>query len=71
MEAMQKAPDDGKSLFGKLPIELLDLITKSTGTMMTEQEAKQYRLELMEERKGFVAKQGESTYGAPFNMCEH
>lgn len=69
LEAMQNAPEGGP--FGKLPLELLQHITERTETLMTEQEAKQYRVELMNERKAFVAQHDEEIYGAPFSMCEH
>ncbi|KAF8173752.1 hypothetical protein K438DRAFT_1728218 [Mycena galopus ATCC 62051] len=71
LDALVEARDDPNSLFSRLPLELLSLITENASeTLMTQDEAEEYRLELMEERTGFVQECKEDwTY--KFNMCEH
>jgi hypothetical protein len=63
--AMGEAP--GTSLWRKLPVEILDLIASHSSTM-TEEEAKAYRLELMEERTVFVDVVDRERFGSEFNM---
>ncbi|EIN07905.1 hypothetical protein PUNSTDRAFT_53245 [Punctularia strigosozonata HHB-11173 SS5] len=66
--AMGEAP--AGSLWNKLPVEILDYIANYSFTM-SEDEAKQYRLELMKERTVFVDTVNEERFGQEFNMCEH
>jgi hypothetical protein len=63
--AMSEGP--AMSLWRKLPAEILDLIANYTSTM-TEEEAKAYRLELMEERTAFVDVVDSERFGQEFNM---
>ncbi|KAH7337291.1 hypothetical protein B0J17DRAFT_769439 [Rhizoctonia solani] len=60
-----------KAAFNKLSPEILDHIDSMVDGSMTRTEAEAYRLELMDERKAFVAKNDEAFFMAPFNMCEH
>jgi hypothetical protein len=63
--AMGEAP--AASLWRKLPQEILDLIVSYSSTM-TDEEAKGYRLELMEERTVFVDVVDKERFGQEFNM---
>ncbi|KAG9012312.1 oligomeric, coiled-coil, peripheral membrane protein, partial [Tulasnella sp. 427] len=52
-EWAQEAMNATGTLFSKLPLELLDMVSKNAqteGALMTLEEAQQYRLELMDER---------------------
>jgi hypothetical protein len=55
------------SLWRRLPVEILDIIVRHSFTM-TEEEAKSYRLELMEERTVFVDVIDMQHFGQQFNM---
>jgi hypothetical protein len=57
-----------KSLFGNLPVELLDIIGKFVDNTMTREEAEAYRLELMKERTVFVEESTSKFFGQEFNM---
>ncbi|KAG8944919.1 hypothetical protein FRC04_001360 [Tulasnella sp. 424] len=67
--AMQQAPEN--SLLRKLPAEIMREITRHLPNLTTLEEAKQYRLELMDERTAFVEKQDEECFESQFNFCEH
>lgn len=67
-EAMEA--EGPKSQFGKLPVELLEMVLEDTGLMKLE-EAKKFREELMDERSAFVRTQNEKHFAVEFNMCEH
>ncbi|KAG8924049.1 hypothetical protein FRC02_010679 [Tulasnella sp. 418] len=67
--ALYEAPTS--SWLHKLPVELLDMISKDVTNTMTEQEAKKYREELMDERTMFVGQHDAKFFEAEFNMCEH
>ncbi|KAH8084366.1 hypothetical protein BXZ70DRAFT_900462, partial [Cristinia sonorae] len=56
--------------FGNLPRELQSLVLAETG-LMTQQEAKQIRKELMKERSQNVDQFNHRLDSAKFNMCEH
>ncbi|KAI0730146.1 hypothetical protein C8Q72DRAFT_824289 [Fomitopsis betulina] len=60
----------GTQLWERLPVELRDIIWGHVGGM-TEEEAEEYRLELMEERTAFVEVVDGQRFGTEFNMCEH
>ena len=61
----------GTVLWDRLPAELQDDIMNYT-VLMTEEEAKAYRLELMQERTAFVDVVNQQRFGAEFNMwCAH
>lgn len=56
----------------RLPLELQDMVTQDLdATPITMDEAKRYRLELMEERKGERLKQNDRFEANGFNLCEH
>ncbi|KAG9022000.1 hypothetical protein FS837_006801 [Tulasnella sp. UAMH 9824] len=54
-----------------LPVELADMVMDWVDNVMSLEEAKAYRLELMEERTAFVDVVDEKHFSAPFNFCEH
>ncbi|KAH7337290.1 hypothetical protein B0J17DRAFT_769438 [Rhizoctonia solani] len=60
-----------KAAFNKLSPEILDHIDSMVDGSMTRTEAEAYRLELMDERKAFVHKNGRRYFKPLFNMCEH
>ncbi|KAG9041732.1 hypothetical protein FS837_011826 [Tulasnella sp. UAMH 9824] len=68
-DAMLHAPPN--SLLRKLPAELVRETTRQVHNLMTLEEAKKYRLELMDERTAFVETQDENHFQAEFNFCEH
>ena len=57
----------GTALWNRLPAELQDVIV-SYVCLMTEEEAKAYRLELMQERTAFVDVVDTQRFGTEFNM---
>ncbi|KAG9041731.1 hypothetical protein FS837_011825 [Tulasnella sp. UAMH 9824] len=59
------------SLLQRLPAELIRETTRQSPNLMTLDEAKKYRLELMDERTAFVETHDEYHYQAEFNFCEH
>ncbi|KAG8925533.1 hypothetical protein FRC02_009612 [Tulasnella sp. 418] len=67
--ALSEVPTNSK--LHTLPVELLDMISHGVTTTMTEEEAKKYREELMDERTAFVGEQDAKFFEAEFNMCEH
>ncbi|KAI1335695.1 hypothetical protein F5Y15DRAFT_408961 [Xylariaceae sp. FL0016] len=61
---------------GKLPQELMDMVrgyfhAESGALPMSLAEAKQHRLELMEERSAFMQKSGPDWEEASYGFCEH
>jgi hypothetical protein len=60
-----------RDTIGKLPVELVNRIDELVDGKMTLEEAKKYRLELMDERTAFVKENNEKFFGAPFSLCEH
>ncbi|KAF8669614.1 hypothetical protein RHS04_08771 [Rhizoctonia solani] len=60
-----------KAAFNKLSAEIIDHINSMAEGTMTRKEAEAYRLELMDERTAFVAKNDENFFMAPFSLCEH
>ncbi|KAJ7211938.1 hypothetical protein B0H12DRAFT_1276184, partial [Mycena haematopus] len=70
-DTLREANDDSNSLFYRLPLEILSLICDNLpDAFMTLDEAEEYRLELMDERTGFVQDR-EGDWSLRFNMCEH
>ena len=69
VRAMLESPED--SPFTKLPVELLEQVANNTETLMSDSEAKAYRLQLMDERTAFEVVHDERHFKASFNMCEH
>ncbi|KAG8899799.1 hypothetical protein FRC00_000899 [Tulasnella sp. 408] len=67
--AMQQAPEG--SPFRKLPAEIMREITRQVPNLMTLEEAKKYRLDLMDERTAFVGTQDARYFASEFNFCEH
>jgi hypothetical protein len=63
----------GQLLGGRLPVELQEMVTGDLGTAcsVSMDEAKQYRLELMEERKTAAVHQNENFETGDFSLCEH
>ncbi|KAI5121387.1 hypothetical protein M0805_001200 [Coniferiporia weirii] len=66
---------DARAPVGKLPVEILDEVVEKTG-LMTDEEAKALRLELMEERTlikkgGYEKIEQETWFSGKFNLCEH
>lgn len=56
----------------KLPAELRDKVIDHVDEFpITLREAKEFRLDLMAERKGFVKQHGDTFLGSKFNLCEH
>lgn len=59
-------------LGGRLPVELRDMVNQNADAgPITMDEAKQYRLELMEERSSAAVHQNEEFEIGSFNLCEH
>ncbi|CAE6506779.1 unnamed protein product [Rhizoctonia solani] len=54
-----------------LPPEIINYVDSMVEGAMTRQEAEAYRLELMDERKAFVATNDEEFFMVPFALCEH
>ncbi|KAK7052570.1 hypothetical protein R3P38DRAFT_2861135 [Favolaschia claudopus] len=72
MEALDEAHLDSRSHFAKLPQELVDIVKGYLpSTLMSLDEAKEYRLELMKERTAFDHGYKHTAYTQTFNMCEH
>ncbi len=69
--AVQSGAEASTSLLGQLPSELLDMVAKGVESAMTLEDAKQYRLELMDERTAFVGEHDRQFFSRDFNMCEH
>ncbi|KAJ7240411.1 hypothetical protein B0H12DRAFT_1134812 [Mycena haematopus] len=71
-EALEEAHADPRSKFAQLPQELVDMVKECLPTtLMTVEEAKEYRAELMKERTVFVKVHERAAYNQTFNMCEH
>ncbi|KAG8901221.1 hypothetical protein FRB99_005476 [Tulasnella sp. 403] len=61
----------GRSHSGDASKEALDMVMGHMERSMTEEEAKAYREELMDERTSFVANSNENYFAMTFNFCEH
>ena len=59
---------DTSSWLGKLPTELIDIISGGNDGTMSRAEAEQYRLDLMGERTVFIEKSDSNYFGQEFNM---
>ncbi|KAK7053815.1 hypothetical protein R3P38DRAFT_2852317 [Favolaschia claudopus] len=70
LDALMDGQTDPQSLLSRPPPEVLNLVVENLDTVMTRAEAEQYRLELMQERTGFIKNQADE-YSYVFNMCEH
>ncbi|KAJ3373598.1 hypothetical protein GGF31_000439 [Allomyces arbusculus] len=55
----------------RAPREVVDMIVNEVGAVMTLDEAKALRLELMDERTAFVDVSNKLTFQQSFNLCEH
>ncbi|KAG8724298.1 hypothetical protein FRC09_020359 [Ceratobasidium sp. 395] len=60
-----------KTLGAALAPEIIDLVGSLAEGTMTLEEAKSYRLELMDERKAFVKENDEKFFQVAFDLCEH
>ncbi|KAG9121084.1 hypothetical protein FRC07_003102 [Ceratobasidium sp. 392] len=60
-----------KAAFNKLASEIIDRVNSFAEGTMTREEANTYRLELMDERKAFVAENDSKYFEVAFDMCEH
>jgi Protein of unknown function (DUF4246) len=59
-------------IFPRLPAEIhQEVMSHVDGFPISLEEAKSLRLELMEERKAFVARHDEKISETTFNLCEH
>jgi hypothetical protein len=59
-------------LSSKLPVELQDMVRESLpNTFMTIDKAKEYRLELMEERGAYSQRHNREFESGEFSLCEH
>ncbi|KAG8949554.1 hypothetical protein FRC04_008487 [Tulasnella sp. 424] len=70
----REAMNSAGTLFSKMPTEILDMVAGSAekeGGLMTLEEAKQYRLELMDERTASVQGQDQEFFAREFSFCEH
>ena len=56
------------SWLGKLPTELIDIISGGNDGTMSRTEAEQYRLDLMGERTVFIEKSDSNYFGQEFSM---
>lgn len=56
------------SLFGNLPLELVEMIEDYVDSTMTREEAEDYRILLMNERTIFVDESTSQYFGQMFNM---
>lgn len=65
------ATSEASSAFNRLPAELHQMVAGSAEGLMSEAEAKAYRLNLMDERTAFVGVQNENWFCTDFNFCEH
>ena len=59
---------DSSSRLGRLPTELIDIISGGNDGTMSRAEAEAYRLELMDERTAFVEASDSNYFGQEFNM---
>ena len=59
---------DTSSWLGRLPTELIDIISSWNDGTMPRAEAEQYRLELMGERTVFIQESDSNYFGQGFNM---
>jgi hypothetical protein len=61
-----------EGVFSKLPNEMIQAVVDNVEEFpIGLDEAKELRLELMEERKGFVHRHHEQLNSARFSLCEH
>jgi hypothetical protein len=59
---------DDSSRLGRLPTELIDIISDGNAGLMSRAEAEAYRLELMDERTVFVTESDSNYFGHKFSM---
>ncbi|KAG8999827.1 hypothetical protein FRB90_011942 [Tulasnella sp. 427] len=65
------ATSEASSAFNLLPAELRQMVAGSTDGLMSDAEAKEYRIKLMDERTAFIGVQDEKWFCTEFNFCEH
>ena len=59
---------DTSSWLGKLPTELIDIISGGNDGTMSRAEAEKYRLDLMSERTAFIHKSDSNYFGQQFDL---
>ena len=59
---------DTSSWLGRLPTELIDIISSGNDGTMSRAEAEGYRLDLMSERTVFIQESDSNYFGQEFNM---
>ncbi|KAG8904244.1 hypothetical protein FRC01_008817, partial [Tulasnella sp. 417] len=62
---------DNQTMKAPLPVELVDMVADQVDNVMTLDEAKAYRLGLMDERTGFVDVVDQQRFCTDFSFCEH
>ncbi|GAA6040319.1 hypothetical protein JCM8097_009419 [Rhodosporidiobolus ruineniae] len=62
---------EGRNLVGELPREMWDKILDDTDGLMSFDEAKKVREELMHERKFLVKENNDKVFERSFSLCEH
>ncbi|KAG8927824.1 hypothetical protein FRC01_006879 [Tulasnella sp. 417] len=62
---------DNESVKVTLPVELVDMVADNVDNVMTLDEAKANREQLMDERTAFVGVVDEMHFAAEFSFCEH
>ncbi|KAG9123192.1 hypothetical protein FRC07_000120 [Ceratobasidium sp. 392] len=60
-----------KAALDRLAPEIINRVNSFAEGTMTREEAKKYRLELMDERKAFVAENDSKFFQVAFDLCEH
>ncbi|KAG9098377.1 hypothetical protein FS749_003960, partial [Ceratobasidium sp. UAMH 11750] len=60
-----------KASLDKLAPEIIDRVNVLAEGTIKREEAEAYRLELMDERKAFVAENDEKFFQVVFDLCEH
>ncbi|EIN12300.1 hypothetical protein PUNSTDRAFT_96961 [Punctularia strigosozonata HHB-11173 SS5] len=68
--AIAEATADPRSLWSKLPVEVIDIILDHSHAISSESAA-QIREELMDERTQFIEVVDGGRFNHPFNLCEH
>ncbi|KAG8912827.1 hypothetical protein FRC01_004875, partial [Tulasnella sp. 417] len=62
---------DNQTMKVPLPVELVDMVADQVDNVMTLDEAKAYRLELMDERTAFIDVVDQQRFCTDFRFCEH
>lgn len=62
---------DKQSMKVPLPVELVDMVSDKVDSVVSLEEAKAYREQLMDERTAFVGVVDEQHFATSFSFCEH